>query len=64
MGEPLAFLAVQDIARLHAVSFRHTVALRELGFGPPDILRSESEASDSDLGSDDDYGSSLDTDTE
>ena len=32
---PLSFLAVRDIGRLHAVSFAHTRALCELGFSPP-----------------------------
>ena len=36
MDEPLVFLAVRDIGQLQAVSWAHTCALWELGFGAPE----------------------------
>ena len=40
---PLAFLTVADIARLHMVSFHHTLALCELGFSPHAVSEREED---------------------
>ena len=55
-AEPLAFLSVQDIGRLQAVSWAHCKTLFELGFEPPvDEDRPEEEEEDESESEEDEF---------